>query len=201
MLYENCPLAVKALMDRSFSEDKRALMDNEMEDALLVDYGSITGYMDPVSSCRQQETKYLFESLSWKYETQKEILLHPLTQVFVIKKWRRLSPIITFWIVWQFIWLLSYTILVLSAYRSGHTSSSGVVAVIAATLMSIYVLASFLNESFEIYGLGLRYFKSVTNSFQIVQNVLAIIAVAPIFLTSEPEKWQKYTTAVGPTYI
>lgn len=41
MLYEQCPLAVKALMDRSFCEDKRALTDNEMEDALLVDYGLV----------------------------------------------------------------------------------------------------------------------------------------------------------------
>lgn len=86
--------------------------------------------------------------------------------------------------------------MVLSAYRSGHTGSTAV-AVVAATLMAIYILASVLNESFEIYGLGIRYFRSVTNSVQILQNVLAIIAMAPIFANGEPEKWQKYTTAAG----
>lgn len=81
-------------------------------------------------------------------------------------------------------------------YRSGHDGSTAV-AVVAATLMAVYILASILNESFEIYGLGVRYFRSVTNTAQIVQNVLAIIAIAPVYINVEPEKWQKYTTAVG----
>jgi len=61
----------------------------------------ITGYTDPVDVLPQQETKYLKEALWWDYEAQREILLHPLVQFFIAKKWQKLKWIITSWIAWQ----------------------------------------------------------------------------------------------------
>lgn len=61
----------------------------------------ITGYVDPVEIMPQQETKYLKQAQWWSYDAQREILLHPLVQYFVMKKWQKLRLIISFWVLWQ----------------------------------------------------------------------------------------------------
>jgi hypothetical protein len=113
-------------MDKAFSEDKKRKADSE--DDILVDYGfvseqsslliivclidisfhlilinfsSITGYIDPVDQQPQQETKYLKQALYSGYETQREILLHPLVQLFIARKWQKLIWIIGMWVFWQ----------------------------------------------------------------------------------------------------
>jgi hypothetical protein len=64
----------------------------------------ITGYEDNVEKMPQQETKYLKQALWWNYDAQREILLHPLVQYFVMKKWQKLKWIIGAWILWQVDW-------------------------------------------------------------------------------------------------
>jgi len=57
--------------------------------------------VDPVVKNPQQETKYLKQALWWNYDTQKEILMHPLVQLFVFRKFQKLRAIIYGWIFWQ----------------------------------------------------------------------------------------------------
>lgn len=42
LLYKHCPLALKTLMDKAFTEDKKRSTDSE--DYLLVDYGFVKKY-------------------------------------------------------------------------------------------------------------------------------------------------------------
>lgn len=84
-------------MDHAFTEDLKRSDDSE--DEILVDYGPITGYTDTVEA--RQETYYLKQALYWDYDAQKEILLHPLTQLFMVRKWSKLRWIIVAWVAWQ----------------------------------------------------------------------------------------------------
>lgn len=118
-------MAIGALMDGAFSEKKNP-KDAEV-DVIVTDFGlgnvdifcanlfiklstlkpyvftirPVTGYADPIETLPQQETKYLKNALWWDYETQKEILMHPLVQLFVVKKCQKLRAIIYGWILWQ----------------------------------------------------------------------------------------------------
>jgi len=95
----------------------------------------------------------------------------------------------------QLIWLAAYTSLALSFYRA--TVSSPALAVVASLVMIVYLLGSLLNEIFEIFTIGFAYFLSLTNSLQLLQDVLGFIAITPVLLNyGEPVNWMKYTTAV-----
>jgi len=72
-----------------------------MMDGIFKIFRPITGYTDPVDVEPQQETKYLKQALYWEYETQREVLLHPLAQLFIFKKWQKLGWIIAIWVLWQ----------------------------------------------------------------------------------------------------
>lgn len=61
----------------------------------------IIGYTDTVEIQPQQETLYLKQALHWEYESKKEVLLHPLVQLFMLRKWNKLRWIILAWVLWQ----------------------------------------------------------------------------------------------------
>lgn len=61
----------------------------------------ITGYKDPVETLPQQETRYLKNALWWSFTVQKEILMHPLVQLYIAKKCQKLRAMIYGWILWQ----------------------------------------------------------------------------------------------------
>jgi hypothetical protein len=54
-----------------------------------------------------------------------------------------------------------------------------------------------VNEAFEFYTVKLAYIFSLTNLTQVAQNLLALIAIWPVFSgMDEPTPWGKYATAV-----
>ncbi len=175
----------------------------------------ITGYVDPVENS-QQETKYLKQAQWWNYEAQKVILLHPLVQYFVIKKWQKLRLIISLWILWQLIWLAAYTTVGISFYTKNgnhNTTTSPVenglegpetkkaILLLGAFVMLVYLVGSVVNECFEVFTIGSAYILSLTNMLQLFQCILGFIAIYPVFKDyDEAEIWRKYTTAVIQIY-
>ncbi|XP_021955747.2 transient receptor potential channel pyrexia isoform X2 [Folsomia candida] len=202
LVYKQCPRAIKSLMDRAFSEQetpvniKQESRQDEKQDAIMVDFGPITGYKDPIEQLHQQETKYLKNALWWDFITQKEILTHPLVQLYVAKKCQKLRPMIYGWIVWQVIWLAAYTTLIYSVYTKDLPFT--ILTYISALIFLIYITISLVNEIFEGLTVGITYIISWSNAFQLTQIFLGVVTIWPVLTSnSEPTTFCRNCAAAG----
>lgn len=68
---------------------------------------------------------------------------------------------------------------------------------VAAIVIGIYILISLINEVFEVSSVGLAYVRSISNYFQIIQVVLASVAIYPVLLAMEVTVVNKNCAAVS----
>ncbi|XP_035708444.1 uncharacterized protein LOC110863372 isoform X2 [Folsomia candida] len=195
VIYKQCPLAIKALMDRGFSQSKPSM--SSKIDEIVIDFGPITGYVDPLSRkpIPQLETQYIKHAHRWDYSAQREILQHPLVQIFIAKKCQKLRVIFSLWIVRQIIWLASFQLLLLTTYCNALNSPK--TQYCSATVMTIHITCTLLYHALNVVTHKWKYFYNVTNFVKLTEAGLASVALHPVLMGSEVFVEARNCAAIG----
>lgn len=77
--------------------------------------------------------------------------------------------------------------------------NSPTTAIVASVVVLIYIIISFVNETFELCSVGLRYVLSWSNIFQLVQIGFAAIAIFPVLFSLDVTILHKNCAAVSQT--
>ncbi|ODN02306.1 Transient receptor potential channel pyrexia [Orchesella cincta] len=114
-IYSTLPEAMVPLMNQSLRYNPAKF--HERNESIDVEFGTVTGYSDPVMDEPKPETKFLHHIMYAPKEIQRTVFLHPLVQIFLDLKWKNIR-----WLTWLAIlfqsttWIILYTVMVFEIY-------------------------------------------------------------------------------------
>ncbi|CAL8072718.1 unnamed protein product [Orchesella dallaii] len=129
-IYSTLPEAMVPLMNQSLRYNPAKF--HERNEAIEVEFGTVTGFSDPVMDEPKPETKFLHHIMYAPKEIQRTVFLHPLVQIFIDLKWKNIRWLTWIAIMFQFTWIILYTVMVFEIFipncsegeSSNATSSS-----------------------------------------------------------------------------
>ncbi|CAL8132940.1 unnamed protein product [Orchesella dallaii] len=116
LIYKTVPSTMTAEYDYSVSCKKGDLIDNDQNLTLDIDFGAICGIPNPKPGPDSDsplkfhpETKWLYDCLGLSLKKQQVILMHPVVQLFLHLKWKKIRILLWLSILYHIFWLILYT--------------------------------------------------------------------------------------------